>query len=78
MGRVRVPLALNHRPWATLYRGPNGDEHWTIRLPDGDRPRVVRVSTERLLAYAIASGLARLRLDIERLRGPAAGEDAGR
>lgn len=78
VGRVRVPLTLTHRPWATLYRGPAGDEIWTLRLSDGGRPKVVCVTTERLLRYAVVSGLAQLWRDIERLRGSAAPADARR
>lgn len=78
IGRVRVPLTLTHRPWATLYRDTRGAETWLVRLPDGGRPRVVAVSTERLLAYAAVCGLRRLEADVELLRRAAAARDADR
>ncbi|MCI4337518.1 MAG: hypothetical protein L3K17_10120, partial [Thermoplasmata archaeon] len=38
IGRVRLPLALAYRPWATLYVLPDGRRWWVIRLWEGGRP----------------------------------------
>ena len=60
IGRVRVPLAGPYRPWATLYRLPDGRAVWVIHLWESDRPVPRVVGTATLLAYARQSGLASL------------------
>ena len=57
LGRVRVPLGLQARPWATAYALPDGRVVWTIRLWDGDRAVSRVVGTETLRRYARANGL---------------------
>ena len=52
VGRVRLPLALAYRPWATLYVLPDGRPWWVVRLWVGDhaQSRVVPTSTLRRVA----------------------------
>jgi hypothetical protein len=69
IGRLRVPLAGAYRPWATLYRLPDGREIWCLRLWDGDHPVRRVVSTSVLLAYARRSRLRQLEREILDLRG---------
>lgn len=57
IGRVRLPVALHYRPWATLYVLPDGRRWWIVRLWEVDRPVPRRVSTATLLAYARRNGL---------------------
>jgi|HubBroStandDraft_4_1064222.scaffolds.fasta_scaffold80081_2 hypothetical protein len=70
LGRVRLPLALGHRPWATAYRLPSGATVWCVRLwQDG---RVVRsvVTTTTLRRYARRSGLTHVLAEIDAIVGP--------
>lgn len=67
LGRVRVPLAGAYRPWARLYRFPDGRLYWTVRLWESTRAVTHVVSSERLLRYARASGLRTLEAEIVRL-----------
>ncbi len=60
LARLRVPVTLTARPWATLYRLPDGRRLWCLRLWDGNAPRRRCVTTARLLEYARASGLREL------------------
>ena len=70
LGRIRVPLTLAHRPWATAYRLPSGLTVWCLRLrQDGEMVRSV-VSTRVLRQYARRSGLPDLEAAIEALAGP--------
>jgi hypothetical protein len=70
LGRLRVPLSLGHRPWATAYRLPNGRTVWCLRLrKDGAVVRTV-VSTATLRQYARRSGLAGLLAQVEAIAGP--------
>lgn len=52
VGRMRLPLTLNHRPWITLYRFPDGRLLWTVRLWDGDRPVHRCIGAATLLRFA--------------------------
>jgi hypothetical protein len=67
VGRVRLPLAGPYRPWATLYRHPDGRTYWTVRLWEIDHPvrRVYR--TETLRQFARAQRLDSLLSEIDRL-----------
>jgi hypothetical protein len=60
VGRVRVPIAGPYRPWARLYRLPDGRSVWIVRL--WDRHQAVRrvASTSTLLAFARLSQLPAL------------------
>lgn len=69
IGRVRVPLAGPYRPWATLYRMPDGRAIWVIRLWEYGRPVRHAVGTATLLTYARASGLTALAAEVEALAG---------
>ena len=64
--RIRVPLTLTVRPWATLYRLPDGREIWCLRLRDDGEVRTRCVPTERLRSYARRSGLRTLEADLRR------------
>ena len=67
LARVRVPVTLHVRPWATLYRLPDGRRIWCVRLPREDGEPVHRcVPTDRLLAYARSSALSELEADLRR------------
>lgn len=58
LGRVRLPLAGPHRPWATLYRHPDGRTVAVVRLWDVDGP------VRRVYPLAVLrSWAARQRLD---------------
>jgi len=76
LGRVRVPLSLTVRPWATLYRLPDGRTLWCVRLRDAGEIRTRCIGTDRLLAYARSSGLARLEREMLDLLGVAGAPDA--
>jgi hypothetical protein len=70
LGRLRIPLSLTHRPWATAYRLPSGQTIWCLRLrQDGHIGRSV-VPTRVLRGYARRSGLSALEAEIDRLAGP--------
>jgi hypothetical protein len=64
IGRVRVPLAGAHRPWASLYRLPDGRELWCVRLWEDGQPVRRTVSTATLLSYARRSRLRQLETEI--------------
>jgi hypothetical protein len=52
VGRVRLPIAGPYRPWARLYRLPDGRSVWIVRLWE-QHLAVRRVaSTSTLLAFA--------------------------
>ena len=67
VGRLRVPLALPYRPWATLYRMPDGRTWWILRLWELDGPVRRCVPTSTLLAYARRNRLRGLEREIEEL-----------
>ena len=73
LGRVRVPLAGAYRPWARLYRFPDGRLYWTVRLWESTRAVTHVVPSERLLRYARASGLRTLEAEITTLLQRAVG-----
>ena len=52
VGRLRLPVAGPYRPWATLYRYPDGRTYWVVRLWHIDRPvrRVYTTATLRTWA----------------------------
>lgn len=50
VGRVRVPIAGPYRPWARLYRLPDGRHLWTVHLWNVDRV-VRRVTSTALLVH---------------------------
>jgi hypothetical protein len=67
VGRLRLPLAGPYRPWATLYRYPDGRTYWVVRLWEVDRPvrRVYTTATVR--AWASGQGLCALLAAIDAL-----------
>jgi hypothetical protein len=67
VGRVRVPIAGPYRPWARLYRLPDGRSVWIVRL--WDRYYAVRrvASTSTLLAFARLNRLPTLAARIKTL-----------
>jgi hypothetical protein len=75
VGRVRVPIAGPYRPWARLYRLPDGRSIWVVRLWDQTRPVRRVASTSTLLAFARLNQLpalaARIRALDRRGRGTA-------
>jgi hypothetical protein len=62
--RVRVPLTLTVRPWATLYVLPDGRRWWCLRLRENGTVRTRCVSTDRLRSYARRNGLAQLEREL--------------
>jgi hypothetical protein len=70
LGRVRLPLTLGHRPWATAYQMPNGRTIWCVRLRQGGEIVHAVVSTSTVRAYARRSGLTRLLAEIDAIVGP--------
>ena len=69
VGRLRVPIAGAHRPWATLYRMPDGRELWCLRLWEEGHPVRRVLATSTLLEYARRSRLRSLEAEILELRG---------
>jgi hypothetical protein len=70
LGRLRLPLSLRQRPWATAYRLPDGRTIWCVRLcRNGEVVRSV-VSTATLRAYARRSGLVGLADAVDAVVGP--------
>jgi hypothetical protein len=69
LGRVRIPLALAYRPWATAYRLPDGRTVWCLRTWAVDRARTRCISTARLAAYCWQSRLDALAREVERIGG---------
>lgn len=57
IGRIRLPLAGPYRPWARLYRLPDGRLLWTVRLWNVDRAERHLVPTWTLLDFARANRL---------------------
>ena len=52
LGRVRIPIAGAHAPWATLYRFPDGRLLWSVRLWEMDRAVPHLVTTDVLRTFA--------------------------
>jgi len=67
IGRLRLPIALAVRPWATLYELPDGTRFWCVRLWDVDRPVRRCLTTGYLIAFARLNGLDTLRAEIEEI-----------
>jgi len=67
LGRVRIPIAGPYRPWATLYRLPDGRRIWCVHLWELDRPVRRCFSTGLLVAFARLNRLEALRAEIERI-----------
>ncbi|MCI4355496.1 MAG: hypothetical protein L3K06_09070 [Thermoplasmata archaeon] len=65
IGRIRLPIALTVRPWATLYELPDGTRLWCVRLWDVDRPVRRCFSTSYLIGFARLNGLESLRHEIQ-------------
>lgn len=72
VGRLRLPLAGPYRPWATLYRFPDGRTLWVVRLWDVDRAvrRVYATATVR--QWAARQGLVSLVAEVDALLADAA------
>lgn len=67
-GRVRVPLSLHVAPWARLYRLPDGELTWWVRLPDAEGcPRWRVLARDEPVRWALASGLCALAREATRL-----------
>lgn len=67
LGAVRLPIAGPYRPWARLYRWPDGDLCWSVRLWQFDRAVVRWVTTDVLRAYARSNRLESLEREVDRL-----------
>jgi hypothetical protein len=67
IGRLRLPIALTARPWATLYEMRDGSRLWCVRLWDEDRAVRRCFTTAYLIAFARLNGLDALRAEIEEL-----------
>jgi hypothetical protein len=67
IGRLRLPIALTARPWATLYEMPDGTRLWCVRLWEEDRAVRRCFTTGYLIAFARLNGLDALRAEIEEL-----------
>ncbi|MCI4350926.1 MAG: hypothetical protein L3K15_05380 [Thermoplasmata archaeon] len=77
VGRIRLPLTVTHRPWATLHRTATGELYWIVRLWIVDRPVERRVATSTLRDYAVESRLPILASTIDQLIDRAFEVDAG-
>lgn len=67
VGRLRIPLGGPYRPWATLYRFPDGRLLWHLRLWEGTRAVPRLVSTNVLRQFARINGLPALGRAIDEL-----------
>ncbi|MCI4339936.1 MAG: hypothetical protein L3K06_00030 [Thermoplasmata archaeon] len=67
IGRLRLPIALTVRPWATLYGLPDGRRYWCVRLWEEDRAVRRCFSTGYLVAFARLNRLDALRAEIEEI-----------
>ena len=67
IGRLRLPIALTARPWATLYEMPDGTRLWCVRLWDEDRAVRRCFTTGYLIAFARLNRLDALRAEIEEI-----------
>ena len=76
LGRLRLPLTVVHRPWATLQRDPSGETYWTVRLWLTDRAVPTRVTTDALRTYARVNRLPALAAAIDGLLARAHEVDA--
>jgi hypothetical protein len=77
VGRIRLPITVTHRPWATLYRTPTGATYWSVRLWVVDRPVETWVATSTLRDYVLQSGLRSVANAVEDLLSRADEVDAG-
>jgi hypothetical protein len=62
-----LPIAGPYRPWARLYRLPDGRLGWTVRLWDTDRADLRWVDTEALRTFAAVNRLPSVRTGIDAL-----------
>jgi hypothetical protein len=76
IGRVRIPIALHYRPWATLYVLPDGRREWVLRLWQVDHPVPHLWSTGALVAYARRNRLDSVVRAIEEIVARVGGDDA--
>ncbi|MCI4365354.1 MAG: hypothetical protein L3K10_04750 [Thermoplasmata archaeon] len=67
IGAVRLPIAGPYRPWARLYRMPDGRLLWHVRLWERDRAVPHVVGTATLVAFARGARLTSLERELERL-----------
>ena len=67
VGRIRLPLAGPYRPWARLFRLPDGRLVWTVRLWHVDRADRRVVDTATLRRFAAVNGLPALARSIDAL-----------
>ncbi len=67
IGRLRLPIAGPYRPWATLYRFPDGRLLWLVRLWETDRPVRRLLPTSTLRAFAEINRLSVVRAAIDAL-----------
>lgn len=67
VGRLRLPLAGPYRPWATLYRHPDGRAFWVVRLWEVDHAVRRVYSTATLRAWARGQGLTALLAEVDAL-----------
>ncbi|MCI4368575.1 MAG: hypothetical protein L3K09_03320 [Thermoplasmata archaeon] len=75
VGTLRLPIAGAYRPRVTLYRLPNGQRLWCLRLWEGDGPVRRCVSTAVLLSYVRRSRLTAVEEEIHRLTREASALD---
>jgi|HubBroStandDraft_3_1064219.scaffolds.fasta_scaffold55914_2 hypothetical protein len=74
LARLRVPLTLTVRPWATLYRLPDGRTLWCIRLPAHGVVVTRCVASHQLRTYARINGLAQMEHELDDALAGAGGE----
>lgn len=75
VGALRLPIAGPYRPWARLYRLPDGRLAWRVRLWEVDRAQVRCVETEVLRTFARVNRFPVLLEEIETLVRRAGGEE---
>ncbi len=71
LGALRLPIAGPYRPWARLYRLPDGRLLWRVRLWEVDRAVARTVETEVLRTFARENRLPALLAAIDALVGRA-------
>lgn len=67
VGRLRLPLAGPYRPWATLYRYPDGRTYWVVRLWEVDRAVRRVYTTAALRTWVVRQRLPGLLRELDAL-----------
>jgi hypothetical protein len=75
VGELRLPIAGPYRPRARLYRYPDGQLLWLVRLWEYDRAVPHLVSTAVLREFARVNRLSSVRAEVDALVAAATARD---